>query len=65
MTELIKITSSGKISSTTKKVYLNQKYGTLLVPTKKGYKFLGWYTQSSGGDQITESSIVSVKLCFL
>ena len=33
-------------------------YGSLPTPEKAGYLFKGWYTQKSGGTQITETSIV-------
>ncbi len=29
------------------------------TPTKTGYTFAGWFTQSSGGTQVTESTVVS------
>ena len=33
--------------------------GTLPTATRVGYEFDGWFTSSSGGDQITESTIVN------
>lgn len=33
-------------------------YGNLPVPTREGYKFAGWYTKETDGEQITESSVV-------
>lgn len=38
----------------------NGKYGVLPVTSKKGYKFIGWYTEKNVGNQITENSIVNV-----
>jgi len=36
-------------------------YGELPVPTRTGYKFLGWNTKADGsGDMITSSSIVTI-----
>lgn len=35
-------------------------YGTLPVPTWTGHTFIGWYTELSGGTQITAESIVSI-----
>ena len=37
-----------------------EPYGDLPEPTKSGYRFLGWYTQKSGGNEITSSSVVSL-----
>ena len=37
-----------------------QNYGTLPIPTKTGYTFLGWYTEPNGqGTKITEDTILS------
>ena len=33
-------------------------YGELPVPTREGYKFAGWYTKETDGDEITDSSLV-------
>lgn len=35
-------------------------YGSLPVPTKDGYMFDGWYTQVSGGTEITSSTKVTL-----
>ena len=37
----------------------NSPIGTLPVLEKEGYKFLGWYTQPTGGTKITESTKVT------
>ena len=34
-----------------------EQYGTLPTPNKEGYVFEGWYTQSSGGELITSTSV--------
>ena len=34
-------------------------YGILITPSRKGYTFLGWYTQKTGGTLVTSSSIVT------
>ena len=64
----VKITSKPKY--TIKYVDLNKKVtkkqgetlGTLPVTSKKGYKFLGWYTKESGGIRVTSSTIVTGKM---
>lgn len=35
----------------------SEKYGLLPVPSKAGYVFDGWYTQSTGGKRISEGSV--------
>ena len=39
--------------------YVGSRYGDLPVPTKSGYSFAGWWTSSSGGQQVTANSVVS------
>lgn len=40
-------------------VSYGDSYGTLPVPSKKGYEFNGWYTAKEGGTQITSDMTVS------
>ena len=42
-----------------KTVTYGEAYGTLPTPTRIGYTFAGWYTASSGGTQVTESTKVT------
>ncbi len=42
--------------TTMKVVEPGEKYGTLPTPTKDGYGFVGWFTDATGGDAITEDS---------
>lgn len=44
------------IYGTMTKYFLYIANGTLPTPTKSGYKFKGWYTEESGGTQVTSSS---------
>ena len=37
----------------------NTAIGTLPVPQRDGYKFLGWYTQSEGGELASQDYVVS------
>ena len=41
-------------------VQIGEEYGELATTTRLGYTFDGWFTESSGGDQITETTIVIV-----
>jgi uncharacterized repeat protein (TIGR02543 family) len=48
---------SGSVSSIT--VNSGDKYGTLPIPTRTGYKFDGWYTAQTGGKKVEESTEVT------
>lgn len=39
----------------------NSTYGTLCTPTKPGYTFEGWYTASSGGALVTDTTTIPEK----
>lgn len=52
--------NGGSVSTASKTVTYDSTYGTLPVPTRAGYKFLGWYTAKSGGTQITSSTKVII-----
>ena len=42
----------------------NPKAGELATPTRNGYAFAGWYTASSGGNQVTDSSTITGNVTF-
>ena len=49
--------TNGKLSgSNTKTVQYNKAYGTLPTATQAGYDFLGWFTERSGGTQVTATT---------
>ena len=47
--------NGGSVSPTSKSVTYNSRYGTLPTPTRANYTFGGWWTSSSGGNQISSS----------
>lgn len=49
-----------KLEVKSKTVKNGSKYGKLPKPSKKGYKFLGWYTKKKGGKKITAKSKVKM-----
>lgn len=51
--------NGGTCSTASKTVTYDSTYGTLASPTRTGYKFLGWYTSKSAGDNITASTKVT------
>ena len=46
-------------SFSTKTVTYTQSYGDLPTIAAEGYEFQGWYTQKTGGTEVTETSTVS------
>ena len=54
------IATNGKISGArSKTVKFNGTYGTLPTATQEGYNFLGWFTERSGGTQVTAATKVT------
>ena len=51
--------NGGSVSTSSKTFALYGQYGSLPVPTRSGYDFAGWWTEASGGTQITPTSTVS------
>ena len=49
--------NGGTCGTGSKTVTYGQAYGTLPVPTRKGYTFTGWYTAKTGGKKVTASTI--------
>ena len=50
-------------SSTTASVVYGSVFGNALTtPERKGYSFVGWFTQSEGGEKITSDIVVSNQL---
>ena len=52
--------NGGTTSTTSKTVTYDSTYKTLPSPTRSGYSFNGWYTATSGGTQVTESTTVKI-----
>ena len=51
--------NGGSINNKTKEVTYDSKYGTLEMPSKKGYSFKGWYKDNEFIDIVDEDTIVS------
>ena len=49
----------GVMSEISKTVYYGEIVGALPIPTRTGFTFTGWYTEQSGGTQITEKTVSS------
>jgi len=52
--------NGGTVDTTTMTVYENFNIGTLPVPSRDDYLFLGWYTAASGGKRIISDTIVTL-----
>ena len=52
--------NGGSVAISSKAVEYGEKYGALPIPTRKGYRFEGWYTLPSGGERITGDTSVSI-----
>ena len=51
--------NGGTIDENTRGVEVGKAIGQLPKPTRAGYKFDGWFTESTGGIQITENEIIT------
>ena len=51
--------NGGICSTLSKSITYNSTYGSLPVPTRAGYTFIGWYTATSGGKAVTEDTTVT------
>ena len=49
----------GTVSKRTMDIKAGEKIGTIPVPTRKGYKFQGWYASATGGVKITSDTKVT------
>jgi len=48
----------GSVSPTSRQVNEGSAYGTLPVPTRSGYSFVGWFTGTVVGSQVTASTVM-------
>ncbi len=53
--------NGGVVNVATKVVTYEDSYGELPTPTREGHTFLGWFTESIGGTQITDTTVVAIK----
>ncbi len=49
----------GSVTPPTKYVNMGEKYGILPLASKTGYSFTGWFTEESGGEQVTADTVVT------
>ncbi len=53
--------NGGSVNTVTKVVTYEDSYGELPSPTREGHTFLGWFTEPTGGTQITDTTVVAIK----
>ncbi len=56
--------SGGNISEGVRYVLDGKKIGTLPIPIRSGYKFLGWFTDINDGDEINDNTIIESEITF-
>lgn len=52
--------NGGSVSTTSKQVNCGDVIGTLPVPTRTGYTFLGWFTDATNGTKVTSTTTINV-----
>ena len=50
---------NGQVEWTTKEVFAGDAVGALPVAVQEGYEFLGWFTDETGGEQVTELGVLT------
>ena len=58
-TYLIRLHGNGVSYTATKPVTYGEAYGTLPVPKRDYYDFVGWFTKKEGGVKVTESTVMN------
>ena len=48
--------NGGNVSTASRQVSYGDAYGNLPTPSREGYSFAGWFTQSTGGNEVTSST---------
>ena len=56
--------NGGTVTPTSRQVYKGNEVGELPTPTRDNYTFDGWFTASSGGDEVTASTIVNATVTY-
>ncbi|MDO4975597.1 MAG: InlB B-repeat-containing protein, partial [Alphaproteobacteria bacterium] len=51
--------NGGSVSEATRNIANGHKIGTLPIPTRAGYEYVGWFTAATGGTQIDENTIIN------
>ena len=52
--------NGGTVSTASKTVTYDSTYGVLPVPTYTGFFFVGWFTEQTGGTEVTSATVVKI-----
>ena len=52
--------SNGTCNTSNKTVTFGESYGTLPVPTREGFTFVGWFTAANGGVLVNADTVVAI-----
>ncbi len=55
---IVSFAQTGRTIVDPKEVVFGTAYGTLMVPEKYGYDFLGWFTEAEGGVRVNEGTLI-------
>lgn len=50
--------NGGMVSVTTRNITNGSTFGELPIPTREGYKFVGWYSQKEGGNKVSANTVM-------
>ena len=56
--------NGGSVSPSSKTVTVGERYGELATATRANYIFAGWFTKSTGGDEVTPDNSAVVAHIF-
>ena len=56
--------TNGGSQNSTRNVYYGDTIGSLPVPSKPFYKFIGWFTKAVGGTQISANNVITSNVTF-
>ena len=57
-------TTNGGSPNSEKTVYYGDTVGTLPIPSKSFYKFMGWFTKTEGGTKISASQVITSNVTY-
>ena len=57
--------NGGSCAESSRLVQYGAAYGALPTPSASGYKFLGWFTEASGGNQVYNTSVMAASDCVI
>lgn len=56
--------NGGTVSERTRNIPRKKKVGTLPIPTRTGYEFIGWFTAANGGEEIDSNTKITESITF-